>query len=48
MCCRDKTETCSYHDILRTVGVDRPSDMLFVTDVFEEAVAARASGNLLI
>lgn len=29
------------------MGVHRPSDMLFVTDVFQEAVAARAAGNLL-
>ncbi|KAL5797540.1 hypothetical protein ACOSQ2_002360 [Xanthoceras sorbifolium] len=39
-----KDETHSYIDILRTVGVDRPADMLFVTDVFQEAVAARAAG----
>ncbi|RVX09403.1 putative bifunctional methylthioribulose-1-phosphate dehydratase/enolase-phosphatase E1 2 [Vitis vinifera] len=40
----NKKETHSYFEILRTVGIDRPSDMLFVTDVFQEAVAARAAG----
>lgn len=44
---RNKKETHSYFEILRTVGIDRPSDMLFVTDVFQEAVAARAAGNFL-
>ncbi|XP_021290401.1 probable bifunctional methylthioribulose-1-phosphate dehydratase/enolase-phosphatase E1 2 isoform X7 [Herrania umbratica] len=34
----------SYFEILQTVGVDRPADMLFVTDSFQEAVAARAAG----
>ncbi|EOX99449.1 Bifunctional methylthioribulose-1-phosphate dehydratase/enolase-phosphatase E1 2, putative [Theobroma cacao] len=34
----------SYFEILRTVGVDRPADMLFVTDRFQEAEAARAAG----
>ncbi|XVE92746.1 hypothetical protein REPUB_Repub01dG0126200 [Reevesia pubescens] len=34
----------SYFEILQTVGVDRPSDMLYVTDSFQEAVAARAAG----
>lgn len=36
---------CSYLEILRTVGVDKPGDMLFITDVLEEAVAARAIGK---
>ncbi|KAJ0053657.1 hypothetical protein Pint_02283 [Pistacia integerrima] len=40
----NKNESHSYLEILRTVGVDRPADMLFVTDVFQEAVAASAAG----
>ncbi|KAK1569057.1 hypothetical protein Q3G72_032075 [Acer saccharum] len=40
----NKDETHSYIEIMRTVGVDRPADMLFVTDVFQDAVAARAAG----
>ncbi|KAK2651148.1 hypothetical protein Ddye_018637 [Dipteronia dyeriana] len=40
----NKEETHSYIEILRTVGVDRPADVLFVTDVFQDAVAARAAG----
>ncbi|TXG55130.1 hypothetical protein EZV62_020386 [Acer yangbiense] len=40
----NKDETHSYIEILRTVGVDRLADMLFVTDVFQDAVAARAAG----
>jgi methionine salvage enolase-phosphatase E1 len=46
--CRSKKETCSYLEILKTVGVDRPADILFVTDVFQEAVAAKAAGNVLL
>lgn len=38
----------SYLEILQTVGVDKPADMLFITDDFQEAVAARAAGNLLL
>jgi hypothetical protein len=30
------------------VGVDRPAEVLFVTDVFQEAVAAKAAGNVLL
>ena len=33
---------------LKTVGVDRPTDMLFVTDSFQEAVAAKTAGNLFL
>lgn len=44
---RNKKETRSYSEIFQTVGVDKPSDILFVTNVFEEAVAARAAGNCL-
>nr|XP_023923601.1 probable bifunctional methylthioribulose-1-phosphate dehydratase/enolase-phosphatase E1 2 [Quercus suber] len=39
-----KKETRSYVEILKTVGIDRPADMLFVTDDFREAVAAAAAG----
>lgn len=46
--CRSKKEACSYLEILQTVGVDRPADMLFVTDVFQEAVAAKAAGDVLL
>ncbi|KAM4093424.1 hypothetical protein ACB094_06G115200 [Castanea mollissima] len=40
----NKNETRSYVEILKTVGIDRPADMLFVTDDFREAVAAAAAG----
>ncbi|KAL5571148.1 hypothetical protein UlMin_020745 [Ulmus minor] len=40
----NKKEVHSYLEILRTVGVDRPADMLIVTDVLQEALAARAAG----
>ncbi|KAK4577596.1 hypothetical protein RGQ29_027924 [Quercus rubra] len=40
----NKKETRSYVEILKTVGIDRPADMLFVTDDFREAVAAAAAG----
>ncbi|PON49692.1 Class II aldolase [Parasponia andersonii] len=40
----NKKEICSYLEILRTVGVDKPADMLFITDVIQEAEAARAAG----
>ena len=46
--CRNKKETRSYVEILKTVGIDRPADMLFVTDDFREAVAAAAAGNELL
>ena len=46
--CRNKKETRSYLEILKTVGVDRPADMLFVTDVFQEVVAAAAAGIELL
>ncbi|XWS68654.1 hypothetical protein CRYUN_Cryun04dG0109500 [Craigia yunnanensis] len=42
--CRNKQVAHSYFEILKTVGVDRPADVLFVTDSFQEAVAARAAG----
>ena len=46
--CRNKKETRSYVEILKTVGIDRPADMLFVTDDLREAVAAAAAGNELL
>lgn len=44
--CRNKKETSSYIGISEYLGVDNPSKILFVTDVFEEAVAAQAAGNV--
>ncbi|KAA8526822.1 hypothetical protein F0562_008949 [Nyssa sinensis] len=40
----NKKETRSYIEISDSVGVDNPSDILFVTDVYQEAVAAKAAG----
>ncbi|KAG5551269.1 hypothetical protein RHGRI_009628 [Rhododendron griersonianum] len=40
----NKKETSSYTEISEYLGVDNPSKILFVTDVFEEAVAAQAAG----
>ncbi|XP_004296514.1 PREDICTED: probable bifunctional methylthioribulose-1-phosphate dehydratase/enolase-phosphatase E1 1 isoform X1 [Fragaria vesca subsp. vesca] len=40
----NKRETRSYAEIAESVGVDRPSEVLFLTDVFQEAVAAKAAG----
>ncbi|XP_050371194.1 probable bifunctional methylthioribulose-1-phosphate dehydratase/enolase-phosphatase E1 1 [Argentina anserina] len=40
----NKRETKSYAEIAESVGVDRPSEVLFLTDVFQEAVAAKAAG----
>ncbi|THG01340.1 hypothetical protein TEA_017907 [Camellia sinensis var. sinensis] len=42
--CRNKKKTSSYVEILESVGVDRPSEILFVTDVYQEAIAAKAAG----
>jgi methylthioribulose 1-phosphate dehydratase/enolase-phosphatase E1 len=39
-----KREAPSYAEILLYLGVDKPSDVLFLTDVVEEAVAAKAVG----
>ncbi|XP_052177379.1 probable bifunctional methylthioribulose-1-phosphate dehydratase/enolase-phosphatase E1 2 isoform X2 [Diospyros lotus] len=39
-----KQERQSYVEILQTVGVDRPADVLFVTNVMQEAEAASAAG----
>ncbi|XP_042514781.1 probable bifunctional methylthioribulose-1-phosphate dehydratase/enolase-phosphatase E1 isoform X1 [Macadamia integrifolia] len=40
----NKKETQSYFEISQSLGVDEPSDILFVTDVFQEAVAAKGAG----
>ncbi|XP_034211646.1 probable bifunctional methylthioribulose-1-phosphate dehydratase/enolase-phosphatase E1 1 isoform X1 [Prunus dulcis] len=43
----NKRESSSYAEIVQSVGVDKPSQVLFVTDVFQEAVAAKEAGNEL-
>ncbi|GAB2277961.1 hypothetical protein Dimus_012659 [Dionaea muscipula] len=40
----NKRESRSYVEINESVGVDNPSEILFVTDVYEEATAAKAAG----
>ncbi|KAG6755274.1 hypothetical protein POTOM_041093 [Populus tomentosa] len=40
----NKKETHSYIEISESLGVNKPSDILFLTDVFQEAVAAKAAG----
>ncbi|KAM7492577.1 hypothetical protein LguiA_035498 [Lonicera macranthoides] len=40
----NKKESRSYIEITESLGVDKPSDILFVTDVLQEAVAAKAAG----
>ncbi|GMH05634.1 hypothetical protein Nepgr_007474 [Nepenthes gracilis] len=40
----NKRESRSYMEIYESVGVDSPSELLFVTDVYEEAIAAKAAG----
>ncbi|XP_028792992.1 probable bifunctional methylthioribulose-1-phosphate dehydratase/enolase-phosphatase E1 [Neltuma alba] len=40
----NKREACSYSEISASLGVDKPSDILFVTDVYQEATAAKAAG----
>ncbi|XP_004488728.1 probable bifunctional methylthioribulose-1-phosphate dehydratase/enolase-phosphatase E1 [Cicer arietinum] len=40
----NKKETKSYVEISQSLGVDKPSDILFVTDVYQEATAAKAAG----
>ncbi|RZC46538.1 hypothetical protein C5167_039485 [Papaver somniferum] len=40
----NKRETRSYMEIAQSLGVDNPSEILFVTDVFQEAVAAKEAG----
>ncbi|KAL7129531.1 hypothetical protein ABFS83_13G073300 [Erythranthe nasuta] len=40
----NKRETKSYIEITESLGVDSPSEILFVTDVYQEATAAKAAG----
>ncbi|CAI0408397.1 unnamed protein product [Linum tenue] len=40
----NKRETSSYVQISESLGVDSPSEILFLTDVVQEAVAAKAAG----
>ncbi|KAF3647681.1 putative bifunctional methylthioribulose-1-phosphate dehydratase/enolase-phosphatase E1 [Capsicum annuum] len=40
----NKKETKSYHEITASLGVDHPSEILFVTDVYQEAIAAKTAG----
>lgn len=41
----NKKESRSYKEITETLGVDDPSEILFVTDVYQEATAANAAGK---
>eukprot|EP00606_Chrysophyceae_sp_TOSAG23-5_P000395 GSChrysophyteH2.ASY1.ANO1.287.1 assembled CDS len=43
-----KREKQSYTDILLSLGVDVQSDVLFVTDVYEEALAANSAGMQVV
>ncbi|KAL4204870.1 hypothetical protein AMTRI_Chr01g134360 [Amborella trichopoda] len=40
----NKRESRSYSEIYQSLGVDKPSQILFLTDVYQEAVAAKAAG----
>ncbi|KAJ9153575.1 hypothetical protein P3X46_027002 [Hevea brasiliensis] len=40
----NKKETRSYVEISEYLGVDKPSEILFVTDVLQEAIAAKGAG----
>ncbi|GJT12481.1 probable bifunctional methylthioribulose-1-phosphate dehydratase/enolase-phosphatase E1 [Tanacetum coccineum] len=40
----NKKETKSYVEISESLGVHKPSEVLFVTDIYQEAVAAKAAG----
>lgn len=40
----NKRESRSYSEICQSVGVDEPSQVLFVTDVLQEAIAAENAG----
>jgi methylthioribulose 1-phosphate dehydratase/enolase-phosphatase E1 len=44
-CCRAKREVSSYYEIWQTLGTDRPSQILFLTDVYQEAAAAKTAGQ---
>jgi methylthioribulose 1-phosphate dehydratase/enolase-phosphatase E1 len=45
---RNKREARSYFEISKSLGVDNPSEILFITDVFEEAVAAKSGGTPML
>ncbi|TVU03801.1 hypothetical protein EJB05_50649, partial [Eragrostis curvula] len=40
----NKRETKSYFEIFQSLGVDNPCQILFITDVFQEAIAAKNAG----
>ncbi|OEL32497.1 putative bifunctional methylthioribulose-1-phosphate dehydratase/enolase-phosphatase E1 [Dichanthelium oligosanthes] len=40
----NKRESRSYFEISQSLGVDNPSQILFITDVFQEAIAAKNAG----
>ncbi|KAF8409231.1 hypothetical protein HHK36_005305 [Tetracentron sinense] len=40
----NKRESHSYLEISESVGVDKPAEILFVTDIYQEAIAAKAAG----
>jgi len=40
----NKRESRSYSEICQSLGVDEPSEVLFATDVLQEAVAAKEAG----
>ena len=42
--CRNKREPRSYKEICLSVGVDEPSQVVFATDVIQEAIAAKEAG----
>ncbi|KAK9150148.1 hypothetical protein Syun_008457 [Stephania yunnanensis] len=44
----NKREARSYFEISQSLGVDKPSDILFLTDVVPEAAAAKAAGLKVI
>lgn len=44
--CRTKTEAKSYLEILQTIGVDKPEEILLVTSDFQAAMTARAVGKI--
>lgn len=46
--CRNKKETTSYIEISESLGVDNPAEIMFLTDVYQEATAAKAAGNVLV
>ncbi|XP_047311448.1 probable bifunctional methylthioribulose-1-phosphate dehydratase/enolase-phosphatase E1 1 isoform X2 [Impatiens glandulifera] len=40
----NKKETRSYFEIVESLGVDKPNEVLFITDVYQEAIAAKNAG----